>query len=615
MADNCNGSINDNTPLPPYVPQELCVGTWQINSLTPDICELNDRKRQETYIAEVLNISGAPIYIYKLLGVHEQGKGSLLSESTIFATSAYPGFPLTGVNSGGSWRSSFEGSGVPGSSWIGASFGPKLHNGQPAYAPNKPKMLDVGAVTLTQSTDPNRWAKQVRLDISDGTCKASEPLYSGVGNGTLSIRSVGVNAVQCNVTLIATSSSEFEVFVSGIPGTFGFAAVNEAFNSTALNFTVIAGSTPYSVGDMFTIAIDYKWERAGIFNLVQSPLPQTLGLKSVLLANAVRVVPTMFTGTGSWEVLQFDVRDSAPTDINNIQDLFFNENRDRDYADAPIVLRVQFNPADSTSDLSRFGINILDQYSFTVSFNSMVTMLGRPVVVGDIIDVIPEMQYDHNLNPVKKFLEVTDTGWASEGFGPQWQPMLYRFQAQQALPSQETRDIFGTVNTQKYLLSDDLLQFNNQLDTTPLTQTEEVIKAAADAVPEIGTDDQIVTVGQPLKIPLPPVNEFGQPEPIQQKPVPDGRQGIYIEDGLPSNGEPYGEGYKLPETAGVSDGDYFRLYYAPETKIPPRLYRFSAVKNRWIFMETDRRGDYSSHRPSVRNILQSETKQGLRKKL
>jgi hypothetical protein len=323
----------------------------------------------------------------------------------------------------------------------------------------------------------------------------------------------------------------------------------------------------------------------------------------------------MFTGTGSWEVSEFDVRDSVPTDINNIQDLFFNENRDRDYADSPITLRVQFNPADSTSDLSRFGINILDQYSFTASFNSMVQLLGRPIVVGDIIEVVPEMQYDHNLNPVRKFLEVTDTGWASEGFGPQWQPMLYRFQAQQALPSQETRDIFGSLNTQKYLLSDDLLQFNNQLDTTPLTQTEEIIKIAADAVPEVGSDDLIVTVGQPLKAALPSANAKGQPEAVAQQPFPAGPQGPHIEDGLPSNGEPYGEGYKLPEAAGVSDGDYFRLYYAPETKIPPRLYKFSAIKNRWIFMETDRRGDYSSHRPSVRNILQSDTKQSLKKKL
>ncbi|MDV7390015.1 hypothetical protein RZS08_01625, partial [Arthrospira platensis SPKY1] len=112
----------------------------------------------------------------------------------------------------------------------------------------------------------------------------------------------------------------------------------------------------------------------------------------------------------------------------------FNENRDRDYAKVPLLLKVQYNPTDSVSDLAKFGINILDQYTFTTSFNTMVQTLGRPIVVGDIIEVIPEMQYDHNLRPIRKFLEVTDAGWASEGFGPHWRPMVYRFQAQQALP-------------------------------------------------------------------------------------------------------------------------------------------------------------------------------------
>jgi hypothetical protein len=158
---------------------------------------------------------------------------------------------------------------------------------------------------------------------------------------------------------------------------------------------------------------------------------------------------------GSWEVLNFDVVDSAPTDHNNIQDLFYNENRDRDYAKTPLTLKAQYNIADSITDLSKFGINILDQYSFVCSFAVMVSLLGRPLVVGDIIEVVPELQYDQNLKPVRKFLEVTDVGWASVGFSSAWVPTLYRFSAQQAMPSQETRDIFGTMDTQKFLTPDD----------------------------------------------------------------------------------------------------------------------------------------------------------------
>ena len=167
----------------------------------------------------------------------------------------------------------------------------------------------------------------------------------------------------------------------------------------------------------------------------------------------------------------------------------------------------------------------------------------------------------------------------------------------------------------RYLIADETYQgtlggLGKQLDTTPLTQSEEIGKDAANAVPEIGSDDQRPTIEAVLPIPMPPANPKGQPQPTPF----NGKQGIYIEDGLPKSGEPYGEGYQLPDITGVHDGDYFRLYYPPETKIAPRLFRFSLVKNRWIYLETDRRGDYSSHKPSVRSILQSSTKQGLGKK-
>jgi hypothetical protein len=244
----------------------------------------------------------------------------------------------------------------------------------------------------------------------------------------------------------------------------------------------------------------------------------------------------------------------------------------------------------------------------------MIQALGRPVVVGDIIEVIPELQYDQNLKPIRKFLEVTDTGWAAEGFSTSWRPTVYRFSASQAMPSQETRDIFGTIDTQKYLLADSILNggVGEQIDVTPLTTMEEIIKEAADAVPETGSGDQRETRGTKAPIVTAPRNPKGQPA---ASPVLKGKQNNYIEDGLPPDDQPYGEGYALPDAAHSTDGQYFRLYYQESTNIAPRLYRFSSVKNRWIFLEQDKRADYSSHKPSVRTILQSSTQQSLGKKL
>lgn len=623
-CDNGGGSLNNpntppTTPTTPYVPPDLCKGVMELNSLDPDLCQLTDQNLQEAYIAESLQTSGAPINIYKLLGVHEQGNGSVLTAGTIIASQPAPGYPISNINSStGVWRSIEAGSVTQNNSYVGLDFGVKrLPNGTPEYQPPQTKWIGIAALQITQSNLPNNFARQVKVEINDGAVYSGGVSFGGAGNGTLAIQTIGQSATQSTVRVMATSATEFAV-LNVIPGqppaSLGVATVGVPFYSPVINFTIQAGFIPFLAGDLFTVALVYEWKRVGIFNLIQSPAPQLLNLQATIRARAVRVTPVMFTGSGNWEVSALDVLDSAPTDINNIQDLFFNENRDRDYAPAPILLKAQYNPADSASDLSRFGLSILDQYSFNFSFAMVVQALGRPIVVGDILEVIPEMQYDHNLRPVRKFLEVTDTGWASEGFSTQWKPTILRVTAQQALPSQETRDIFGTLDTQKFLVADPILgdDVAEQLDTTPLTQMEEIIKAADDAVPETG-DKAAAVLTTPIHKPVPPVNPKGQPPAVVQKPEPNGKQNIYVEDGLPKNGEPYGEGYKLPDVNTANDGDYFRLHYPESTRIAPRLHRFSLVKNRWVFLEQDRRADAASHKPSAQSILQSNTRVSLGK--
>jgi hypothetical protein len=633
MTDECKvGSLNDpagspaqlgtnNSALTTYKPQTPVVGNWQISSLSPDQCAINDQARQAQYVAEQLSISGAPLNVFKLLGVHEQGNGSVLSQGKLFASAPAPGYPLTGVNAASSWRSLQTGSSVVSTAFIGIDFGIKLTpTGTPQYDPQKSKLVEVAALNITQGNTPNEWAKQVRVDITDGTCTCPTTVVpSGAGNGLLTVVSLGKESAQGTVFITATSPQSFNVYFTpagGATALLGVAYVGVEFNSFVINIMIAQGASAFTTATTFTIPLSYDWKRAAMFSLVQSPNPQLLNLKQTHLVKAVRVVPTLFVGTGSWEVAAFDVMDSAPSDINTIQDLFFNENRDRDYAKEPVLIKAQYSPSDSVSDLSKFGLSILDQYAFTVSFDSIAAALGRPIVVGDIIEVIPEMQYDQNFKPVRKFLEVTSTSWAAEGYSTFWKPTVMRFAAEQALPSQETRDIFGTLDTQKYMVADSIFDgIGSQLDTTPLTQTEEIQKTAANKVPAVGSDDEITTVGVVLPAPAVLVNPKGQdPQPAVPQSI-DTIHGLYVEAAMPPDNQPYGEGYALPDATTAKDGDYFRLYYPEDQKIAPRLYRFSLKKNRWLYLETDRRGDYSSHKPSVRSILQSSTKQGLGKKL
>lgn len=614
------GSINNvDAPTqvgttPPYVVVEPCVGTWELSN-QDDICAQTEEIIQAGYAAEIININGAPLNIFKLLGVHEQGTGSIIGQGTIFASAAAPGYPVSNIAGAGSWRAVQTGSSNAGNAYVGVDFGINTKPpGETEYLPIKPNFKNVGAVSITQGNTADNFARQVRIEITDGSLEVGATTMSGTGNGTATV-TPGPRAEEGNISVVFTSATAFTVSYTHLGATtaLGAGVVGTIFQHPIVSVSMTTGTTAWVAGAIVSVPLWYKWKRVGVYNLTQSASPIVLNLKSELLAKAVRVVPTLYTGAGNWEIEAMDVLDSPTTNINNIQDLFFNENRDRDYAKVPLPIKAQYSINNSITDLSKFGLNILDQYSFVVSFPQMVALLGRPLVTGDIIEVIPELQYDQNLKPIRKFLEVTDTGWASEGYSPTWKPTLYRFAAQQALPSQETRDIFGTIDTQKYLVADSFFQelgVGEQIDTTPLQQTEEIKKMAEKAVPELGDDFTTSVDLAKVAGPQPPQNPKGQPAPVSGT----GKQGIYIEDGLPPNGELYGEGYTLPDTTTATDGDYYRLYYPESTRIPVRLFRFSAVKNKWIFMESDRRGAASSLKPSLQKIMQSSTKQGLGKK-
>ncbi len=315
----------------------------------------------------------------------------------------------------------------------------------------------------------------------------------------------------------------------------------------------------------------------------------------------------MFNGSNAnepWEVFKLELLDFEATSIDNIQDVFFLENRDRDYAQSSVTLRCQYQPFDPIGDLGKFGFSILDQYAFTVAFSSMIEKLGRPIIIGDIIEVCPETAYDQNMNLVKKYLEVTDAGWSAEGYSPGWTPLLYRFTAQQLIPGQEHRDIIATVDKAKYGVDDsDFFKEIQQISIGNQTSSENIAKEAANAVPERGADPQEIASGTSQYQPA--------TSPGTERGSYDGRD-LLIEDGLPPDGQPYGEGYKLPDMDTAQDGDYFRLNYAPEMNVPARLYQFSLYKRKWIYIETDRRGEYSSHKPSAQKMLNSSTSQSLK---
>lgn len=589
------GTASSPSPSPsPYVPPELCIGEW---SLT-DESSKNSSLYQESLAAENLNVSGAAVNVFKLLGVHEQGRlvdltgqGSAVSSSGSASlafdslAAAWISFSETGIDV------------VQRPSFIGYDFGPRMTSyGQPESVPETNNTLHVTSFRITQPSASNR-ALQVRVDRSNGGYKVN-PLnvnFTGVGNGGVGSFNTGFAPRPGTFMIVSSTPTLFAVtFISSSGATpLGVATVGVRFNSPIGSFLISPGLIPFSAGDMFTMPIELDWHRVDVLNLPNIDTPVTVRVKQSSPSRFWRLVPLSFTGVMSpsapWIVDKLELFDYQQTRLDDIQDSLYMENRDRDYSKTSIQIKAAVTPFDAASDLSKFGFSIADVWTFTTSFATMVKALGRPIVVGDVLEIPFEMQYDHNLRPVRKFVEVSDVSWAADGFTTNWDAILYRFQAQDLIPSQEHRDILGTVDTQKYIIDDgSFFAGVEQIQTAPLTVSEKNEQDAITAVPEKGTSTREQASG---------TNRFNQPGTYEGV-------GPYVEDGLPPDGLPYETGFgKLPDVSGAQDAAYFRLEYDPKLKIPARLYKFSGVKGKWIFVETDRRTERSAHRPSQLEIL------------
>jgi hypothetical protein len=142
---------------------------------------------------------------------------------------------------------------------------------------------------------------------------------------------------------------------------------------------------------------------------------------------------------------------------NNIQDLLFLENRDRTYDPNIYRLRGHYNVANLDFDLSQFGLFLNNDIIFiSVHYNDMIDILGRKLMVGDVIELPHMLDYNplDETIPValKRFYQVTDASYASEGFSVTWYPHLWRIKCEPLVDSQEFSQILqAPVNQDTYL--------------------------------------------------------------------------------------------------------------------------------------------------------------------
>jgi hypothetical protein len=274
----------------------------------------------------------------------------------------------------------------------------------------------------------------------------------------------------------------------------------------------------------------------------------------------------------------------------NIQDLLWQENRDRKYDQDIYKMRGIYQRADQDFDLSQFGLFLQTGTIFMVfHLRDMVDMIGRKLIAGDVLELQHLKDFDALDGDVpaalKRYYVVGDASFASEGFSPTWWPHLWRVKLNPLVDSQEYKDILNNIkagagtNTpvgqilssyDKYMNINQAIVAQAEIDVPKSgydTSTQYELPApAGNPITPWTADLNVIDVDQTYL-----TADAGVASP-SYKP-----KGYLVGDGLGPNGLSVGTGVSFPATP--AEGDFFlRLDYQPN-----RLFRYSG--SYWVKIE------------------------------
>lgn len=141
----------------------------------------------------------------------------------------------------------------------------------------------------------------------------------------------------------------------------------------------------------------------------------------------------------------------------NIQDLLFLENRDRTYDPNIYRLRGHYNVQNLDFDLSQFGLFLNNDIIFiNVHYNDMIDIVGRKLMVGDVLELPHLLDYNPLTETIpvalKRFYSITDSNFSSDGFSQTWYPHMWRIKCEPLVDSEEFSQILAEpINQDNYL--------------------------------------------------------------------------------------------------------------------------------------------------------------------
>jgi hypothetical protein len=354
-----------------------------------------------------------------------------------------------------------------------------------------------------------------------------------------------------------------------------------------------------------------KWYGVEVVDLPDCEGAVRINFKRSVPSRFWRLRAVAFNGGAddAWEIQALQLLDYENTRVSNIQDRVFLENRDRDYDENPVRIKGAYQPIDVQAFQSKFGFGSMfsgDEWIIEVSFSTIVGVLGRPFVIGDILQLPAETQYTPSMKAVLRYVEVTDVAWSTNSYTPNWIPTMQRLITKPVMASQETQDILGK-------LTEDI-DDNNVADINDgsterayqdLSDIDQTIKADANTqVPERGVDWADVA-----EVPQAFYDWTEENSPTGSTIVAeriDRMRAQFGFDAMPPNGEEYTQDDEFPDSP--SDGDYHRLTYTSiRSGIPARLHRYSVAKGGWVFLEKDRRAQFKNTEAKLQKTLDPES--------
>lgn len=320
-------------------------------------------------------------------------------------------------------------------------------------------------------------------------------------------------------------------------------------------------------------------------------------------ANTVTLSANTTSAISANTTVKFYTNASTPSYMNqsaqNIQDLFFLENRDRKYDTSVYSLRGIYQVQDITFDLSQFGMFLQTGTLFIVfHINDMIQTLGRKLMNGDVIELMHLKDYnplDDSL-PValKRYYVISDCNNAAEGFSASWWPHLWRCKINPLTDSQEYKDILNQIKIDEEIAGAGTGNITLGSVTSIINKYQEIndaiIKEAESNVPFSGYDISHLYI-KPLDSNLYPGDPTGTSADSGNVTADSGSltagQGIVSPDatvqgwltgnGQTPNGLPVATGIAFPTDPNVGD-------YALRTDyLPNRLFRYDG--RRWVKIE------------------------------